>query len=585
MSHSKTVKPSLSLRKPIEASDGSYIVVDREMLKTAARTLLGGVALAIILSLALQLAYPRSMALPQTRIGGTNYGFASKQTIASSIAAHHDQKMHIASGVLTLKHTPDELGIKLTSQQDAEQATRYSWRERLVPFSFVFERRELAHYGFTVDVAKAKAFAISLQKYNKSPVDAIVRLDGTRVVVDKQQDGYNYDANHLLKEIEGIELTSSMKVVLDPTVVPPTITDTAAAGVASVLQQRLQQPVTIKADGKSTVADPATVASWTVLLPNADNKQLQITYDKEKTKQWLAQFGNQVYRPGTPRTLTMTDGVTTSSADPADGLALNLEATADSIANALASGQTSVDATTTPVMVAAQVIRNYSRSSQGLQALLNYWDASNTGTWGIVLKQTDGDISANFNPNRQFVSASVYKLYIAYVTYTKADNGELNMSAPTSNGNTVSGCLDIMILRSDNACAEELGNAVGWSANNGMLHDKGFGSTSIAYGGQVTTAQDAASFLIQLQKGTLLSGTNQQALLDKMGRNIYRYAIPAGSPSIRSANKLGALGVYNHDVAIVYHPKGTYVLSVFSQGSSHARIRELARQVSLVMSQ
>jgi hypothetical protein len=69
-----------------------------------------------------------------------------------------------------------------------------------------------------------------------------------------------------------------------------------------------------------------------------------------------------------------------------------------------------------------------------------------------------------------------------------------------------------------------------------------------------------------------------------MGHNIYRYAIPAGSTG-HSANKLGAAGAYNHDVAIVYHPKGAYVLSVFSYGSNHAQIRELARQISAVMSQ
>jgi beta-lactamase class A len=264
---------------------------------------------------------------------------------------------------------------------------------------------------------------------------------------------------------------------------------------------------------------------------------------------------------------------------------LNVDATAENIIKAATDKQTQAVGITSPVTVAAQTKRNYTRSSKGLQALLNYWDSSNAGTWGIVLKTTSGDVSASLNPDRQFTSASVYKLYIAYATYTKTDNGELSMNALTANGNTVSDCLNLMIVRSDNACAGELGDMVGWGNSNGMLHDKGFTSTSVAYGGQLTTARDTAEYLTQLQNGSLLSDFNRADLLNKMTHNIYRYAIPAGSVGMPSANKLGALGAYNHDVAIVYHPKGTYILAVFSYGSDHSRIRELARQIAAVMSQ
>lgn len=91
--------------------------------------------------------------------------------------------------------------------------------------------------------------------------------------------------------------------------------------------------------------------------------------------------------------------------------------------------------------------------------------------------------------------------------------------------------------------------------------------------------------MIMLQNGGLLSAGNRQALLSKLGRQVWRYGIPAGSPGMHVANKLGTVGSYNHDVGIVYHPKGAYVLSVFTSGSNHARIRELARQVAVIMSQ
>jgi beta-lactamase class A len=546
---------------------------------------LEGAVLAIIVTVAAQLAYPQSRALPQTRIGGKNYGYQSQSQIATDIANLQKQKLHVTSVSQTLQYTPTDLGITFTGIKDARQVANYSWRERLVPFSFVFEQRRVPQYGFTVDEAKAREFAMSLTRYNKAPVDASVHLEGTKVTIAKQQDGYVYNAEQLVTAIKNFKLTSGMTVTLQPEIVQPNITDSVAVQAGSALQQRLQKPITVQAAGKSVTADAMLLASWVVLTPDAHNKKLSIDYDKGKIKQWLDGFAPQVYDPGVARTVTMLDGIVTSNTKDTDGRALDVDATADTVIAATTANQLTVEGKMTPVTRAAQTIRNYTRSSQGLQALLNYWDETNPGTWGIVLKDFNGNISASLNPDRQFTSASVYKIYVAYVVYTKVDNGEFGMDSSTNNGNNVSGCMELMIVRSDNSCAHALGDLIGWDTNDGMLHAKGFSSTTIAFGGALTTARDSADFLMQLQNGVLLSNGNRNAMLDMMGRNIYRYAIPAGSVGMHSANKLGALGTYNHDVAIVYHPKGTYVLSVFSQGSNHSRIRELARQIAAVMNQ
>jgi beta-lactamase class A len=557
----------------------------RRALRMALRTTIEGAALSIVAIVVVQLAYPHSTALPQTTIGGKNYGYQSAQQIALDIAALHNQKMHITSGAKTLEFTPKELGITFTGAEDAERAIVYDWRERLVPFSLLLERREIPSYGFTVDDTKARMLAVSLKQYDKAPVDATVHLEGTQAVIVKQQDGYTYDVEHVVAAIKNLKITSEMKVALQPQVTQPHITTSMAIEVGTALRQRLQKPITVQAADQSITADPALLASWTVLTPDVQNKKLHIGYDKQKIQQWLAPFAEQVYQPGTPRTVTMLDGVVTGGANAADGRALDVATTADALIAAASANDSAVRAAILPVTQSARTVRNYTRSSQGLQAFLDHWDQANSGTWGIVLKDLDGTISAGINPNRQFTAASVYKIYVAYVVYTKIDNGEFVMEQGTNNGNTISGCLDIMIVRSDNSCAHALGDMIGWEANNGMLHAKGFGSTSLAYGGQVTTAQDATNYLMQLQNGSLLSSGNSDALLYKMGHNIYRYAIPAGSPGIHSANKLGALGAFSNDVAIVYHPKGAYVLSVFSQGSNHSRIRELAREVSAIMNQ
>jgi beta-lactamase class A len=556
-------------------------VVVRKGLKTG----LAAAALTSLFMLMVQLAYPSSRALPQTRIGGKSYGYQSKEQIVASIAALNEQKLTISSGPQTLVHTPAELGLALSGVAEAEQATNYSWRERLVPFSLLFEQRQVPRFSFTIDEVKAKQFAATLTQYNKAPVDAVVNLEGAKVVVVQQQDGYAYEPEHMLAALKQLKLTANMHTALQPKTVQPGVTDQMAVEAATSLQQRLQKPITVKAGGKSVTADPALLASWVVVTPDAQHKKLHLNYDKEKIKQWLAQFAPQIYVAGTPRTTILLDDEVTGGANPADGQALDVEATAAAVMTAASANQPAVEGKVVPVIQSAQVIRNYTRSSKGLQALLNYWNESNAGTWGIVLKDFGNNVSASINPDRQFVSASVYKLYIAYVVYTKVDSGEIGMDSFTSSGNTVSGCLDLMIVRSDNDCGWALGDMIGWESSDGLLHAKGFTSTSLAYGGRVTTAQDAASYLMQLENGALLSPANRVALLHKMHNNIYRYAIPAGSPGMAVANKLGVRGAYSNDVAIVYHPKGTYVLSVFSYGSSHADIRELARQIAVVMNQ
>jgi beta-lactamase class A len=561
-------------------------MADRKVLKTAARMTLEGALLAAVITVAGQLAYPSSRALPQTYVGGKQYAYQSKQQIAADIAAVGGRPMHVTIGAQVLEPTPKQLGITLAGMEDAERAVSYSWVERLVPFSFLWEGREITYYSFTLDEAKAREFAVSLKQYDRQPVDAAVRVEGSRVIIDKQQNGYNYETDKIIAAIKGMKLTNGLSVALDPTIVQPKTTDQMAIEAGANLQQRLQQAITVSVEGKSVAADPSLIATWAVLAADAEDKKLSVTYDKEKVKQWLSsQLAVQVYVAATPHTVTLLDGARVGETAAADGRELNVEATADAVIAAASANRQTVEGKMQPVTAAARTIRNYSRSSQGLQALLSYFDQTHAGTWGIVLEDMNGTISASVNPDRQFTSASVYKIYVAYVVYDKLDSGELTMATPAGNGATVSRCLDIMIVRSDNACAHALGGMIGWNASDNLLQAKGLGSTTIAFDGQLTTARDAANYLKQLEKGTLMSAANREALLHKMGHNIYRYAIPAGSAGMHSANKLGALGVFNHDVAIVYHPKGTYVLSVFTQGSGHGVIRELARQISQVMNQ
>ena len=544
-----------------------------------------GVGIAIGASILMQIAYPRSMTLPQTRIGGRAFGFTSRASIEAEIAKLNDQQLTIRAGDQVFKHRPADVGVRLDGSRQATQATAYSWRQRLTPFLFFLQRRDMPTFDYALDEAKASAFAQGLVQHNKPAANAVVKLDGTQVVVERAQTGYSYDPGTIVKGMKQLQLNRELAATIQPTAIQPDVSDTTAGDVAKQLRQRLSVPLKVEVIGKSITFDEPIIASWTVLTPDPATKNLLVSFDREKVKGALGAWANQVYVPAIPNSVSVVDNAPVASTAGAEGQALAVDASTDAVITALAKNEGAAAAKTVPLPSPARVNRGYTRSSKGIQALIDYWSQTNSGQWGIVVRDFGGSISASHNPNRQFTSASVYKIFVAYIVYSKIDSGEFTLNTPTPFGNTVGGCLELMVVRSDNGCGHALGEMIGWGANNDALRAKGMGSTSLNNGSQLTTAQDTSTYLFSLQNGTLMSPGNTAAMLEKMRRGIWRYAIPAGISGVPVANKLGVVGNFSHDIAIVYHPKGAFVLSVMSYGSSHARIRELAREINSVMNQ
>ncbi|MDB5164258.1 MAG: hypothetical protein JWS12_876 [Candidatus Saccharibacteria bacterium] len=222
---------------------------------------------------------------------------------------------------------------------------------------------------------------------------------------------------------------------------------------------------------------------------------------------------------------------------------------------------------------------------QTLQSIVSAWQASHKGEYSIVMRSLDGRTNAAYAGNTQFVSASIYKLYVAYAVYTKMAAGEMQPGTVTSTGSNVDYCLNAMIVVSDNDCAHALLNMVGPNTAEAMVHQHGFTNTFLASQTSfITTARDTAQLLTELESGTLIRADYRQSLLGHMSQQIYRSGIPAGSKGIRVADKVGYIDSYNHDAGIVYHPSGKYVLVILSSGSSYANIADLTRQINAYMS-
>ena len=152
--------------------------------------------------------------------------------------------------------------------------------------------------------------------------------------------------------------------------------------------------------------------------------------------------------------------------------------------------------------------------------------------------------------------------------------------ANISSGRNLATCFDDMIVKSDNACAEALLKKLGYSELTKDINALGLKSSGFVAGDTPhTTAADLALLLSKLQGGSLpIKSESRTRLLDAMKRNVYRQGIPAGA-SGQTADKVGFLWGLLHDAAIVYSPKGTYVLVIMTDDSTWGNIAELTRKI------
>lgn len=205
-------------------------------------------------------------------------------------------------------------------------------------------------------------------------------------------------------------------------------------------------------------------------------------------------------------------------------------------------------------------------STADLQKIIDNFAAANPDKWGIVVKDLSTGQTASYHADRQIMSASLYKLFVAQRIYQRIDLGQLDYSAPAGGGSgrNIDGCLTIMINISDNTCGRALGSILGWGAQNQALQVEGYKQTDLATP-QQTSAQDVALLLNRLYDGTLLSPNSTQRFMGLLKDQRVNNRLPQGLPAgTVIAHKTGDLDGVVHDAGIVYGPKTNYLVVVTS---------------------
>lgn len=543
----------------------------------------------LLISLTVQLLYPKQTALPLTKIAGESVSHQPLETITKNLERRlNNPKVRIKTPNQEITVPWSTLGITADAKTTATAAVRYEWWERLIPFSMAARMLFNANNDIVVrtDNDTLAKFAVGLIELDaKAPVEPKITLEDGAVSAKAGQNGYAFDRNKVIQQIKSTGFGEPV-ITLEPDEVAPKTSQQAIASMVSRIEQILRKDIALKFAGRNVSPEKKQIGSWLTVQPDASTGVLRVDASKAAIRAYLESVAKKYAKPPGTVTVTLLDGIEVARVSATTVKTMDVDKALPVVSAGLLDTRETValDIPLEPVAPKEEIVRQYSRTESGLHTFLNDWTRVTGGELGIVVQEVGkAGRGASVNANKSFVPASTYKLFLAYVVLKKMDQGSIKEAQITKMGWRVDDCVVEMILKSTNECAVTLHTLVGWEEVDRVLRASGFKNTTLnnLKGGEKrTTPRDEATLLAKLHSCSFLSRKRCDYLLNIMRQQIYRTGIPAGVPSgIKVTNKVGFLGNYLHDIAIVYGPKTTYILVIMSHRYPPPDIPGLSKKI------
>lgn len=557
--------------------------------------LFGGGGLMILLTGA-QLSYPSNRLLPFTVIDDVHLGGWQKVDVIKQLDVAYTKKLvPVYFGQAKEPYRSpkvSEIGLTISNKERINKIG-YPWYLRIVPTSILW-----AH--FVVDSKSEPVYQRNSDKLtayiNKElsnscivePRDASLKATGATFEVISSQSGGTCDINSVRQTLSGVKprLSSDSRVTIPVKEIAPSVSNETARQLGDSLQKKAGTGVMITVNGKVQTISASDLFSWIDF--SAGDNQLTYAFNKERSLTYLnKELAPKVAVAAGTTTVSTHDFIETERVNGPEGRRLDIDATLDSLKSFLDGNIEQAAVATEPVLPRIVYTRSYSSTDTGLSALIQQYSQEHAGVYGISMIELSGqNRRASYNETKSFTTASTYKLFVAYSTLKRIEDGTWNWSDQISGGRNLSVCLDDMIVKSDNACGAALLAKIGYTNITNEARDIGCTNTSFLGKENIkTTSADLALLLAELQTGQILTQqSSRNLLIDAMKRNIYRHGIPAGI-SGEIADKVGFMDNLLHDAAIVYSTTGTYVLVIMTEGSSWETIADLAGKIEALRNQ
>ena len=559
----------------------------KSVLERHRRSLLTGLVGLFVVVVAGQLLYPQSKALPLARMGSESVALQTEETLSAKVhTLFQDASVTVQSGDKRETTSLAEAGAELESDRMVREAIDYPLWQRFIPFSILFRSSDIGRLqvDFNQDQLTEYAQKVASQ-LTVVPVDAALSITEGKLVVTEPHDGRVVTADMVREQVQHARFTGKQTTLqLQVAATAPKRGMKDIEPVRSQAERYIAHEITLKdRNDKSIAVEPIDIAKWLSTDTDENGKVILVIKD-DAVSAYTASIASQVdVKPGVAKA-KLVDGVEVGRTAAASGLGVDQPKLAGALKAAVASepSAATIKLAMNPVAPTVSYDRSYSSSRAGLQAYVDYiGQSSNTR---IAITQLDGNgWSVGARANEGTVAASTYKVFLSLVLFDKIRTGDLHWN-DSIQGYDMATCLEKTIVLSANECAEELLGKFGRTNINNFLYGKGMSRATTFTNSTATqsSAADLNRLMIGIHNGTLLSGDDRSNLLEKMGRQIYRRGIPAGSKG-SVQDKVGFLWDYLNDSGIVHHPKGTYAMTILTKGSSWENIAQITRDVEGIM--
>ena len=461
---------------------------------------------------------------------------------------------------------------------------------KVYSFLALVQQRDVAKFNITENNQQIKSVleGVVAPQRNRSPVNArvIIRDDG--VEISPSLNGRELDVLKTLHSLsqQDLMLGAENEVELIFQEIWPSYSDVDAASLKQSAETLIARRVDFVLPNQEIIqSDASDRAAW--LKIDADlSGGLILEIDEERFAEFVRrEVGQRIYRQPTATVITLSDGREVSRQLGDAGLTVDLVDLTTKIRDVWlkqSTNQLNIMVKTVVLDSPQEFISNYTSSQVGLQT---YYNTLADQGIKVIFKQFGGaGWQAGVGQTDSVVAASTYKLFVALRLFDEVNSGRTDWQEEVVSGQIAEQCLKSMIVLSDNACPEAWLKKWGRSNINNYLYNRGI-SRATTFTDMVAARTSAADLALVLEKLYYRDWFNSEdgALLNTyMANQVYRRGIPAGSAGV-VANKVGFLNDYLHDAALVYHPKGNYVLVILTKGTSWSKIAEITRQTEAIV--